>query len=95
MVPFFPDWQITICSSQMNPFPLFEHKGAPQGCTSSLYSNNCTSTTSGNFTVIFADDTAILSLLFAHSNIDTYFSAVNRFTEWCTDNFLERNIKIK
>ena len=33
--------------------------------------------------------TAILSLLFAHSTTDTYFSKVNRFTEWCTDKFLE------
>ena len=38
--------------------------------------------------------TAIFSLLFAHGDIDTYFSEVNWFTEWCTDNFLELDTKI-
>ena len=49
--------------------------------------NDYTFTTFGNFIVKFADDSTILNLLFALSN--TYFSEVNRLTEWCTDNFLE------
>ena len=76
------------------------NRGAPQGCISTpllytFYKNDCTSTTTGNFIVRFADDSAILSLLFAHSNIDTYFFKVNRFTEWCTDNFLEHPKTLK
>ena len=101
MVPFFSHWHITTCSSQPNPFPLFDHKQVPQGCISSpllytLYTNDCTATTPGNFIVKFADDSAVLTLLFAYSDIDTYFSEVNRFrTEWCTDNFLELNTGLK
>jgi len=45
------------------------------------YKNNCTSTTSGNSVVKFAND----SLLFAHSDTDKHLSKVNQFTEWCTD----------
>ena len=30
-------------------------------------------------------------LLFAPSDINMHFCEVNRFTEWCTDNFLEQN----
>ena len=51
--------------------------------------NDYTFTTFGNFIVKSADDSTILNLLFALSDINTYFSEVNRFTEWCTDNFLE------
>ena len=54
-----------------------------------------TATTPGNFIVKFADDSAILSLLFVHRDIDTFFFGVNRFKEWCTVNFLEVNTKIK
>ena len=81
---------------QTHSHSLTTNTGAPQGCVSSpllytLYINDCTSTTSENFIVKFADDSSIVSLLFAHSNIDMYFFKVNHFTEWCTDNFLELN----
>ena len=62
MVPFFSDWQIRTRSTQPNRFPLFDHKHrCPQGCVSSpllytLYTNDSTPTTFGNFIVKFADD---------------------------------------
>ena len=61
---------------------LTTNAGAPQGCVCSpllyaLYTSDCTSTTSGSFTVKFAHDSAVHSVLFAHNDIDTCFSEMN------------------
>ena len=67
------------------PFPVFDHK---YRCSPRIRQFSITLHTLHKW---FADDSAILSQLFAHSNTDTYFPEVNQFTECCTDNFLELN----
>ena len=48
--------------------------GAPKGCVSLpilhiLYTNDCTSSSTNNYIIKFSDDSAILSLLHADSDI--------------------------
>ena len=71
--------------------------GAPQGCVSSpilyiLYTNDCTSSSSKNYIIKFSDDSAILSLLHADSDISMYTSDIESFVRWCDNNHLKLNI---
>ena len=84
-------WKSTLLSSNgatlfsppdQVPFPVSDHK---HRCSPRMHQFSITLHT------WFADDSAILSQLFAHNNTDTCFSEVNQFTEWCTDNFVELN----
>ena len=61
---------------------------APQGCVSSpilyiLYTNDCTSSSTNNYIIKFSDDSAILSLLHADSDIGMYTSKIESFVHWC------------
>ena len=56
--------------NQTHSLSIATNTGVPQGCVRSpllytFHTNNCTATNPGNFIVKFADDFAILSLLFA------------------------------
>ena len=80
---------------QPDPFPLFDHKHrcSPVMCQFSITLHTLHKMTihSQPLETLLSNlqMTAILNLLFALSDINTYFSEVNWFTEWCTDNFLE------
>ena len=70
--------------------------GAPQGCVSLpilyfLYTNNCT-ISSTNYIIKFSDDSAILSLLHANSDISMYTSEIESFVHWCDNNHLKLNV---
>ena len=71
--------------------------GAPQGCVSSpilyiLYTNDCTSSSTNNYIIKFSDDSAILSLLHADSDISMYTSEIESFVHWCDNNHLKLNV---
>ena len=70
---------------------------APQGCVSSpilyiLYTNDCTSSSTNNYIIKFSDDSAILSLLHAYSDISMYTSEIESFVHWCDNNHLKLNV---
>ena len=71
--------------------------GAPQGCVSLpilyfLYTNDCTSSSTNNYIIKFSDDSAILSLLHADSDISMYTSEIESFVHWCDNNHLKLNV---
>ena len=62
--------------------------GAPQGGVSSpiiftLYTNSCKSKHSELYVIKFSDDTALLSLLYTHSDTTVYHTEVQRIVSWC------------
>ena len=68
--------------------------GAPQGCVLSaflfiLYTNDCRSTNDLLKLIKFSDDSAIVDT--SGSDLD-YKTAVNNFSNWCTDHFLQLNV---
>ena len=70
---------------------------APQGCVSLpilyiLYTNDCTSSITNNYIIKFSDDSAILSLLHADSDISMYTSEIESFVHWCDNNHLKLNV---
>ena len=70
---------------------------APQRCVSSpilhiLYTNDCTSSSTNNYIITFSDDSAILSLLHADSDISMYTSEIESFVHWCDNNHLKLNV---
>ena len=71
--------------------------GAPQDCVSSpivytLYTNDCTSSSTNNYMIQCSDNSAILSLLHAESDISMYTSEIESFVHWCDSNHLKLNI---
>ena len=71
--------------------------GAPQGCVSLpilyfLYTNDCTSSSTNNYIIKCSDDSAILSLLHADSDISMYTSEIETFIHWCDNNHLKLNV---
>ena len=71
--------------------------GAPQGYVSLpilffLYTNDCTNSSTNNYVIKFSDDSAILSLLHADSDISMYTSEIESFVHWCNINHLKLNI---
>ena len=71
--------------------------GAPQGCVSLpilyfLYTNDCTSSSTNNYIITFSDDSAILSLLHADSDVSMYTSEIESFVHWCDNNYLKLNV---
>ena len=71
--------------------------GAPQGCVSLpivyiMFTNYCTSSSTNNYIIKFSDDSAILSLLHANSDISMYTSEIESFVHWCDINHLKLNI---
>ena len=62
--------------------------GAPQGGVSSpiiftLYTNSCKSKHSELYVIKFSDDTALLSLLYTHSDTTVYHTEVQRIVSGC------------
>ena len=71
--------------------------GAPQSCVSLpilyfLYTNNCTSSSTNNYIIKCSDDSAILSLLHADSDISMYTSEIESFVHWCDNNHFKLNV---
>ena len=67
---------------------MVTNTGAPQGCVSSpilyiLYTNDCISSSTNNYIIKFSDDSAILSVLQADSDISMYISEIESFVHWC------------
>ena len=78
---------------------VITNTGAPQGCVMSpalftLYTSDCQLTdSSGNVVQIkFSDDTSITGLI-RNDNECAYRAAVTQMVTWCSDNFLELNVK--
>ena len=70
--------------------------GAPQVCIRSpifyiLYTNDCTSSSTNNYIIKCSDDSAILSLLHADSDISMYTSEIESFVHLCDNNHLKLN----
>ena len=71
--------------------------GAPQSCVSLpilyfLYTNDCTSSSTNNYIITFSDDSAILRLLHADSDISMYTSEIESFVHWCDNNHFKLNV---
>ena len=71
--------------------------GAPQVCVISpmlsiLYTNDCTSSSTNNYIINSSDDSDMLSLLPADSDISMYTSEIESFVHWCDNNHLKLNI---
>ena len=71
--------------------------GAPQSYVSLpilyfLYTNDCTSSSTNNYKIKCSDDSAILSLLHADSDISMYTSEIESFVHWCDNNHFKLNV---
>ena len=76
---------------------MVTNTGASQGCVSLpilyfLYTNDCTSSSTDNYIIKLSDDSAILSLLHADSDISMYSSEIESFVHWCDNNHLKLNV---
>uniref|UniRef100_A0A9J7XIF0 Reverse transcriptase domain-containing protein n=1 Tax=Cyprinus carpio carpio TaxID=630221 RepID=A0A9J7XIF0_CYPCA len=73
--------------------------GAPQGCVLSpilytLYTNNCQASSSAHIYFKYADDTALVGFLKSDiSSVSGFQRELQGFTQWCTEHFLEINVK--
>ena len=59
-------------------------------CTFCIH--DCTSSSTNNYIIKFSDDSAILSLLHADSDISMYTSDIESFVHWCDNNLLKLNV---
>ena len=72
--------------------------GVPQGTVSSsflftLYTNDYVSSYPNQYVIKFSDDTVILSLLSSQSDPHSHTAGVDRYAEWCDQNYLMINTK--
>lgn len=54
------------------------------------YTNSCKTTVDRSFLIKFADDTALLSLLYEHEHVHS--GALPAFLRWCDEHFLDLNV---
>lgn len=76
---------------------LVIHTGTPQGCVLSpllytLFTHDCSASSSSNLTVKFAEDTTVLRLITNDDEMD-YRNEVQHLVLWCDNNNLVLNIK--
>ena len=72
--------------------------GAPQGCVLSptlfsIYTDEIRFNNDITTLFKFADDMALVGLLTSENSLSSYFSDVERLREWCSNSFLELNVK--
>ena len=75
---------------------MITNTGSPQGCCLSpllyiLYTDDCRSSHERRFLVKFADDSALLSLLYGAEH--DHGPALSDFVSWCDSSYLELNVK--
>ena len=94
IVDFLVNRSQAVCFQQAFSSIRNTSVGSPQGtCLSpvlfTLYTNDCSGTDS-SLLIKYSDDTALLDLTNSHS---TFAEQVEKFSTWCTDNYLDLNVK--
>ena len=93
---FLSDRRQMVRLGSITSSPVTMNTGAPQGCVLSpllysLYTYDCTATSSSNIVVKFADDTKVVGLI-TNGDETAYRDEVSALTHWCQENHLSLNV---